>query len=420
MTIHRADHPIYLPALQNQYLEYVGDPNERDTANVANSMLNFLEPNPVLYYPQALYSAGHLGNKYTSPLPPIFKDRDWDKTMLIGDSGGYQIGKGVMQNPTTDAEREAIYAWLHAHTDIAMTIDVPAWMPGMDFDEALRLTTEHLDYLHSSSHAGHKWLTVLQGQGAGTANEWFEAMCHYPSYGWAFAGKHKETPYTVLERILTMVDRGLINEERPWLHFLGKATLLFAAFLTVLQKCLREKVSPKIQITYDTSSPFLSASKYEDCYEKYTISPTTMGISGSKLVAKAATLNSTAPLPSQLSAISKLVDMGDLIVPPGNFDKFGWSVVGNHNLDVTLQAHAATIAETMDDYKNNGSALPARFRDGQELIEELFDVAPDMALDMLLDMPLVKQMANLFQQTKTREEIGYLKLENVDLWDELR
>jgi hypothetical protein len=61
-------------------------------------------------------------------------NRDRKFTTIVGDSGGYQIGRGVIQFDWKDFEgnkankvRSDILNWLELTSDWAMTLDVPTW-----------------------------------------------------------------------------------------------------------------------------------------------------------------------------------------------------------------------------------------------------------------------------------------------------
>ena len=62
--------------------------------------LNFLDQEKGYFqYNKGLYSAGHayLDLDRSNELEYIIQHRDRDNTMILGDSGGFQIGKGVIK-----------------------------------------------------------------------------------------------------------------------------------------------------------------------------------------------------------------------------------------------------------------------------------------------------------------------------------
>jgi hypothetical protein len=410
--------PIYLPALQGPYLNYIGNPRERETKNVKNEDLNFLNSRKLFCHKWALYSVGHVVKEkaLNKPLKPMLRNRDRDDTLLFGDSGGYQIGTFVNPNPATAKERDDYYGWLKENTDLAMTIDVPPWMKGSSFNDCAVKTLEHLDHLHNSKFANHKWLTVLQGQTREDALTWMDMMKGFHSYGWAFAGATNVQPFSIIERVLLLVEEGLISEERPWLHFLGHSDLPFYGFLTALQRGLRSQVSPNIQISCDTSSPLLMSAKFVSYYENYSISNMTMP--NKRLVLNQMSVNSTKPFPNQSTAVSRKLDVGDLVVNPGKAHPFAWAAVANHNIEVTLDAHREVAKEVATDYSSDPhrDPLPRDLRDTTDLLEELFTIMPDMALEEMWALDVFKNLANTFERNKTNAVFGDLDLSNLENW----
>src|SRR4051812_5563800 len=89
---------IYLPAVQlwNAELLAKGTPVARPLGPLKefkNEHLDFLEPaNPYWHYAYGLASAGHMAN---TDRPNCVTQRDVT-TVLLGDSGGYQIGTGAL------------------------------------------------------------------------------------------------------------------------------------------------------------------------------------------------------------------------------------------------------------------------------------------------------------------------------------
>ena len=110
LTSSQKDYAIFLPALSSFYSTFVGkqrypDPVKGiyvDPARIPKNMPfgvesgNWLEPAAGIWnYKWSLYSAGHasleLGNIAKEDMT---RNRDRDNSWLLGDSGGFQIGKG--------------------------------------------------------------------------------------------------------------------------------------------------------------------------------------------------------------------------------------------------------------------------------------------------------------------------------------
>jgi hypothetical protein len=137
----------YLPAISGFYTTHLGKdlldpefiPKERVPAKFELGMqgLNFLdEDNSYYNYKFGLYSAGHAERKLDKcdDREPMIHGRNREKTILIGDSGGFQIATGVIKldwskvmTPEGDKLREEILRYLEHTSDWSMTLDVPAF-----------------------------------------------------------------------------------------------------------------------------------------------------------------------------------------------------------------------------------------------------------------------------------------------------
>jgi hypothetical protein len=199
LTSTQNDYALFLPATSGFYSSFIGyqrhrypyvKPN-RIPKNFVNDVesLNFLEPNAGLFnYKWCLYSAGHanLDLSKNDDRESLFRNRKRDgSSWVLGDSGGFQIGKGVWAgewrdptgpevaakmaecvakgvelvpqldaagnpkldkngNPKTtkidhvklyqaqlDAaqkKREQVLTWMDALMDYGMVLDIPAWV----------------------------------------------------------------------------------------------------------------------------------------------------------------------------------------------------------------------------------------------------------------------------------------------------
>ena len=64
----------------------------------------------------------------------MFHTRDKKDTIVVGDSGGYQIGKGVLKfdwqnfkGQSANKMRDKILHWLELTADWSMVLDIPSW-----------------------------------------------------------------------------------------------------------------------------------------------------------------------------------------------------------------------------------------------------------------------------------------------------
>jgi len=197
LTATQLDYAYFLPATSGFYSTYIGKQrygNYVDPARIPASFkngvesLNYLEPDKgAFYYDHCLYSAGHanLDLSKQDDGEDMFRNRDRSTSWVLGDSGGFQIGKGVWAgewrdptgpevaakwaevrakgielvpqldasgNPKLDKngnpkmtkidhvknyqaqldaaqkKREQVLAWMDSLMDYGMVLDIPAWV----------------------------------------------------------------------------------------------------------------------------------------------------------------------------------------------------------------------------------------------------------------------------------------------------
>ena len=108
LTAEQKDYAVFLPAVSGFYATFIGKQrheeyvdNNRIPKNFVNGVesLNFLDPKAQFNYKWCLYSAGHaeLDLNKDSPKEDMFRQRDRSTSWTLGDSGGFQIGKGVWE-----------------------------------------------------------------------------------------------------------------------------------------------------------------------------------------------------------------------------------------------------------------------------------------------------------------------------------
>jgi hypothetical protein len=114
LTATQSDYAYFLPATSGFYSTFIGkqrygnyvDP-ARLPASFTNGVegLNYLNPDKgMFYYHHCLYSAGHANLDLTKPdeTEDMFRNRDRSTSWVLGDSGGFQIGKGVWEGEWND------------------------------------------------------------------------------------------------------------------------------------------------------------------------------------------------------------------------------------------------------------------------------------------------------------------------------
>lgn len=302
LTAAQNDYATFLPALSGFYATYVGKqrhpdpvkgpytPESRIPSNFANGIesLNYLnEQEGAFTYKWTLYSAGHAEldiNKF-SPKEDMIRNRDRENTWALGDSGGFQIGKGVWEGdwkdincPKAQKKRDGVLRWMDAYMDYGMILDIPAWVArspagakatGIStYQEAVAATRINNDYWMKHRTGACKFLNVLQGENHTDADDWYEQMkdyCDpviYPDNhfnGWSMGGQNMCDVHLVLRRIVALhYDNLLQSGVHDVMHFLGTSKLEWATLLTDVQRAVRRHYNPTFMVTFDCASPFLA------------------------------------------------------------------------------------------------------------------------------------------------------------------
>jgi hypothetical protein len=255
------DQAVYIPSVTPSFAQIVYSQNWKRPlpSGVHPSDLNFLDhSNNLFRISHVMSSAGQALNQRR---PCIITKRDRSRTMLICDSGGYQIASGKLTiQSTTDVLK--ILAWQEQHADVAMTLDVPTGpllKPGyafQSFSDCLSTTLNYLDvYVNNRSNPNVAFLNVLQGNTPAQLDTWYDAVKSYRFEGWAFAGPLRHNFYELCRRLLIMISEGQLQNKK-WIHVLGTCELFVSVLLTALQRAINKYVNPDLRISYDTSSPF--------------------------------------------------------------------------------------------------------------------------------------------------------------------
>ena len=298
LTPLQKDYAVYLPAISSFYSTYVAKqrlekfiPDDRIPKDFDRGIegMNFLNPEQgYFYYKFALYSAGHAQLDITKSMTQesMIQQRDRSKTMILGDSGGYQIGKGVIkfdwqnfEGTEANKTREKILTWLDVTADWSMMLDVPTWAcdhihspkTGLkSFEDCLEKTRFNNEYFIQNrlgaKEGGTKLLNVLQGSNWENAEAWYQGVKEYSdtnkygdkaAEGWAMGGANMCKMPITLRRLITMRFDGML-EGKDWMHFLGTAQLDWACYLTSIQRQIRKHVNENFTISFDCASPFIA------------------------------------------------------------------------------------------------------------------------------------------------------------------
>ena len=290
LSAQYADQAVYLPSLQKGYAAFpFQDPKSvRDgvlPAGLKLKDLDFLNPASKLWHCKyVLYTAGQFDTAHISPQDMI-TERSKD-TVVVGDSGGYQIATGKLPELEDWAKqvndpqalerrwlenisiRDRILRWLDRYSDYAMTLDMPLSIlkekksPFRNFsaDQLIDLSYENLRYFADNrgkaTGAKAKFLNVLQDAGDGSGEAWYKRVKDFDFEGWAFGGDTKKGIGSLLKWVRRLLDDGKIHSKTEWLHVLMMSPPINSVLLTALQKRLREILGNTITVSYDSSSPF--------------------------------------------------------------------------------------------------------------------------------------------------------------------
>ena len=296
LTATQNDYAYFLPATSGFYSTFIGKQrygNYVDPARIPKSFtsgvesLNYLEPDKgQFYYDHCLYSAGHANldlNKQDES-EDMFRNRNRATSWVLGDSGGFQIGKGVWPAdwkdpncPQAAKKRALVLTWMDSLMDYGMGLDIPAWVARSpagvaatkisSYAEAVQGTYINNDYFVNNRNGNCKFLNVLQGENHADAEDWYQRMKHYCDpkkfsnhfNGWGMGGQNMCDIHLVLKRLVALRFDGLLEKGyQDWMHFLGTSKLEWATLLTDVQRAVRKYHNPNFTISFDCASPFLA------------------------------------------------------------------------------------------------------------------------------------------------------------------
>jgi hypothetical protein len=316
LTAANRDAAVFLPSISSIYVKMLSqDLKGKRTAypsGLRNGRddLDFLQTKGDLFsYKWALYSAGHAQHDLDrgDDDESMVQRRDRSRTVIIGDSGGFQAATGVLKYPwfakknqdeaawrgDQDAFKLKILRWLEHTADWSMTFDFPpggidrfgydektglAKHPGLkSYADCLKGSIENAKFFMKHREPGAtKFLNVLQGRNQQEGDEWWDICKDWPFESWAFANIQGHSIALNLRRMIIMRDGGYLSNGQDWLHYLGNGKIKAACSLTTIQRCMRKHVNPNATLSYDAASPFVMTAKGQ-MYLSYNIDPQRMG-----------------------------------------------------------------------------------------------------------------------------------------------
>jgi hypothetical protein len=309
LTAKQSDYAVFLPAISGFYATFVGkqrnehyvDPARFPAGLTDMEQMNWLNSQKALFpYRWSLYSGGHANLDLNK--------QDWSEdmvrnrepgTFMLGDSGGFQIAKGLWEGDwkansgcaKAQKKRELILNWLDNVADYGMILDIPTWVIHdkkasaacqiTTLQEAVDATKFNNEYFMKHrkgvKNGGARFLNVLQGDNHTSADAWYEEMkefcdpAKYPDThfdGWSMGGQNMCDVHLVLKRLVALrYDNLLQPGVHDWMHFLGTSKLEWAVLLTVIQRAVRKYVNPAFTISFDCASPFLATANGQVYFE---------------------------------------------------------------------------------------------------------------------------------------------------------
>ena len=369
---------VYLPAISSFYSTYIAKQREGEFIPKARipvgfdrgiEGMNFLNPEEGYFtYKYGLYSAGHAQLDLAKSViqESMIQQRDRNNTMILGDSGGYQIGKGVLkfdwldfEGPAATKTRQQILDWLELTADWSMMLDVPTWAcdhihapkTGLKtFDDCLNKTKYNNKFFLDNRQGHTKFLNVLQGGDWDTAEKWYNGVKEFSdtqiwgdkaAEGWAMGGANMCKMDITLKRLITLREDGLL-EGKDWMHFLGTAQLDWAVYLTSIQRQIRKHINENFTVSFDCASPFI-ATAHGLVYTNAQHTTKRWSVIMDKAPDNKALSGSDIPFPFE-SEFGRRLTMGDIChYAPGmlnkinkegktSWDSFAYALMMGHNV----------------------------------------------------------------------------------------
>jgi hypothetical protein len=358
---------VYLPALSGFYTDTLGKIQNKPDYYMPEGRLpkgfehgaqgiDFLrKDDSYFYYKWCLYSAGHADRNLQKcdKSEPMVHGRDKQNTVLVGDSGGFQVATGVIKmdwktirGPEGDPLRKEIMEFLEYSFDWSMTLDIPAFAAtaplnkktGLTkFEDTLDITEINLKYFLKNRTPGKtKFLNVLSGSTAQNSKIWFDRVIPYSNptvvealgytpdrtlEGYAFAGINMRHMPTLLNRILDLREMDALKG-KDWIHFLGIGRLDWSCYLTSIMRELRKYDNPNVVCSFDAASPFVAVA-YGLSYNYNTFSSKRLTYSMDKAVDEKSLKNSDLAMPFQSPIMDRLTAGDICYLGEGDLNKNG-------------------------------------------------------------------------------------------------
>jgi len=421
LTDRYDSYAVYLPSLQQHYAEFATKDRSdvrqgRIPRNFRPKDLDFLSSDSRLWTCKyALYSSGQFEKAFATTDDMVINRRR-DGVIVVGDSGGFQLGTGAIKNKR---EKEAIYRfadspqdfyanwfmtgyrervlnWLDAYTDYAMTLDLPLWasteakpksaspIRNLSIQQLIDLSVNNLRYFQENrarnfGGEGTKFLNVIQDIELESAGDlWYDAVKDFEFEGWAFGGTSSQIR-NMLRRLRTLLDEDRLKRTEV-IHLLAKSPPIQSVIYTAIQQALSKAAGRPIRFTYDSSSPHRAAGQNRAIFQRPEL---TSDLRTWRMPSRPVPQNMQVArghvrvdLP-ELSPLSRIFNVNHIVFHKqanrfGRVDNLGEHLMTNHNI-YTFHATALEACDLAFGEKPDTSRVPSVLQELVSFVNKFFE-----------------------------------------------
>lgn len=348
----------YFPSIQPQYANQgltLGAKFRQFSSIIKLSDFDFTSQSSKLFtLPYILHSAA-IVNNHAKPVSNLIHLSHFKKnkvTISMADSGGFQIAKGLLH--PTRAKMLDIFDWQCEYADLSVTMDVPLGaLKGKNshiyssFDKCHKTTIANLQEYKNWGAGKYRFLNVLQGRSYSESDDWYADVKNFNFYGWAFSFNCKMPMMIIISRIWHLINDGKFDRDEVWLHFLGAGDLKSAFMFTVIKQALNKRFPTcDVEVSFDTSTPFLLGGKHLSISLDPVITPQRMTIPNMPIDKEKQQewMNNPEPLPCTSTKISQYVKKSDVVNCYKHknepwIDETSYLILQNHNVEIAIKAY---------------------------------------------------------------------------------
>jgi hypothetical protein len=245
------------------------------------------------------------------------------------------------------------------------------------------MTVENLKFIQRKSRGYTKWLNVIQGTDDKNSKIWWDAVKKYRFSGWALAGSvgWRGGLDSVLHNVLMMRDEGAFEDGQDWLHVLGVSQPTWGVIFTAIQRELR-KLNPKLQVSYDSASPFQMVGKYQQTnrYPKFSSDIKSWAFSAIDIPTSSLYANTSEKYHFPFaSPIGELLTLDHINVNVGSYqgkpaDSISWLLMINHTIYIYVRAFLEANELAFMNRNDAQNHVPQKILKALDFIEHVFKV----------------------------------------------